>query len=165
MRNRKFSLVTAILLLLLIAAIANTYIIFHADDSAIDASAKPDTIPSGVSRHGAPAGSFSATAPPWEFIAFSWYGDVTLVRLKDGRYELEAQAYQRGGRSPFQIDSVEIDIRRPGSDGGFSPKLDPAAVGKFTGRVDFPASGTWEVRVRMHQGVQTLEFGKKFDLD
>lgn len=165
MSNRKFRLVTFILLLLLVAAITNTYFIFHAYRNSFD-EAPPAPMP--VVDVVTPPPSVvlpGATKPPREFIAFDWYGDAAITRLAAGSYELTVQAYARGSRYPFDIDSLEIDARHAGQEGSITPKLEKVSMGNFSGRVDFPSSGTWEVRVRMHHSVRTLEFTKILEIN
>ncbi|TAL38904.1 MAG: hypothetical protein EPN97_03250 [Alphaproteobacteria bacterium] len=165
MSNRKFRLVTFILLLLLIAAITNTYFIFHAYQNTFD-EAPPAPKPAVDAVNSPPPVVLpGATKPPREFIAFDWYGDAAVTRLEGGSYELTAQAYTRGSRRPFDIDSLEIDARHVGQGGSITPKLEKVSMGNFSGRVDFPSSGTWEVRVRMHHSVRTLEFTKIFEIN
>jgi hypothetical protein len=164
MSNRKFRLVTFILLLLLMAAITNTYFIFHAYKPTFDAPPAPKPPLNTAGPYPTPIDP-PATRPPWEPLAFDWYGDAAITRLAGESYELTVQAYTRGSRRPYAIDSLEIEARPVGREGSVAPKLEKISAGNYSGRVDFPSGGTWEVRVRMHHGVRTLEFTKKFEIN
>ena len=161
MHNRKFRLVTAILLLL-IAAVVNIFFIYHAYDGAGQEPVQPAVNAPRPREVSSPPPAHSTVKA---FLDIRWYSDIVISRSRNGEYELSVLAYARGSRNPFPLDSVEVDVRRPGEDAGMTPKLESPSPGVFTGRIDFPSQGTWEVRVRMHHGLQTLEFAKKFEIE
>ena len=165
MSKHNFSFVTALLLLLLIAAIMNLLFIYHAfnEDSApaspggAPVLARQSSVPGSEPRSAPPSGSPVSFAP-------SWRGDAVMVKSPQGGYDLVVEALGNGGDA-LPSTAAEVDIRRPGAAAAEqSPSLEMVSVGKFVAHVDLPESGTWEVRIRIHRGLQTLEFAEKFDL-
>lgn len=163
MSKRRFTPVTAILLLLLIAAIANTYYVFHAYDGAMNSIDKPV----GLTPAGQPAEPATARVLPGATaidLVPNWHGEAALVKAPGGGYDVVVDALSNGVNANLPATSVEADIRRPGDKAATAnPEFKMTSVGKFTAHVDL-GSGTWEVRVRIHRGLQTLEFAEKFDL-
>lgn len=165
MRNRKFSLVTAILLLLLAAAVINIFFIYRAYNRTEQEPAPEAPVSETARSHRSSPSSAPPRSFPGMFVSISWYADVTISRSGTGKYELYVLAYERGSRRPFPIDSVEVYVRRPGEEKGFTPALKSSSAGKFIGPIDFPSGGSWEVHLRMHRGLQTLDVTKKFEID
>jgi hypothetical protein len=161
MSKPKFSFVTAILLLLLVAAAVNTYFIFHAYYGAMDelehpsaeaAPGKPNFMASGAVR--------DVTATD---LAPNWHGDISLLKAPPG-YDIVVDALSNDSNKRVTATAAEIDIRQPGDAApDYTPKLSLWTVGQFKGHVDL-APGTWEIRVHIHRGFQTLEFAEKFEL-
>ncbi|MEZ0226612.1 MAG: FixH family protein [Alphaproteobacteria bacterium] len=164
MSNRKFSLVTAILLLLLIAATANMFIVYH----AFNRSLEEQTSPSETGTHmpfysNQPLDTGPAVATGKQSAYFDWNGDLTLAKSPAGGYDIVVMVTIRRTETPVPADSVEMDASRPG-EAGITPELKQLAPGKYVAHVDFPETGEWEIRLRIHRGLQTIEFAKKFTI-
>lgn len=169
MSKRRFRIVTALLLLLLIAAIANYFFVYHAYNDAVKAlpltaqqapAAPIDVTVANAPHHHEP--SFVSGVQP---IGPGWYGELYLSKASQGGYDIVVDAYASGSRTKTDVEAVEIDVRQPGAASAqLTPAITRKETGEFTAHADFPSNGTWEVRVRMHRGNQTLEFGEKFDL-
>ena len=163
MSKRRFTPVTAILLLLLLAAIVNTYFVFHVDRGMV----KPMEKPVPLTAAGQPAEPADARTLPgataYDLVP-NWHGEVSLVKAPGGGYDAIIEGLSNGVNANIPVTSVEADIRRPGDNTPVpTPEFKMTSVGKFEAHVNL-AAGTWEVRVHIHRGLQTLEFAEKFDL-
>ena len=166
-RNR-FRIVTAILMLLLIAAIGNYFFVNQAFDvtqkSLMQAAPEPrpqNPDVSGSPMHHPPMNEIGGGQP----VGPTWYGDMYLTPASQSSYDIVVEAFGNGSRSRVPVDTVEIDIRQPGDAAAqISPSVEKVEEGKYISHTNFPSSGTWEVRVRMHRGYQTLDFAEKFDI-
>lgn len=167
MANRKFSVVTFILLLLLAAAAVNLFFVNHAYRQSMEPVPSPDeaspanaTTPDGFPIRHAPN---LVMLPPNAMR--SWHGDVTMIKSPAGGYDLIVQAIGPKSGEAVPATSVEVDIRRPGNKAAqLTPKLEMQDTGKFVAHIDLPGPGSWEVRTRIHRGLQTMEFAEKFEL-
>jgi hypothetical protein len=166
MSKRKFSLVTAILLLLLVGAIMNNIFLYHAYNDtmkeAVQQAQQPVTAsgPAGPGYSRTPTGGMGFRQIPGP----AWYADVYLSKTGSGEYDIVVEAFVRGSRTLTSVDTVELDVRKAGEPDQTVPAAAQMKDGKYVAHVAFPSEGAWEVRIRMHRGNETLEFAEKFDL-
>ncbi len=165
MSKHPFSFVTALLILLLIAAGMNYIFVMHAYNSSVTALKPPETKAPPASVAAAEKQAKEKPAVIVRAIIPQWYGDVRLEQTAQG-YDLVVSAFENPAKSgnPYvTAESVEADIGRQGSSD--QQKLSfTKAGGDFMAHVGALPRGTWEARIRIHRGLQTLEFAEKFDL-
>jgi hypothetical protein len=160
MKDRKFTFVTAILLLLLIAAVANLFFVNHIYNQSVTSVTSGTT---GNSIYQNQPLVSPPALPRTSDAYFDWNASLSIDQSAAGGYDLVVAVTARQTEAPAPADSVEIDIRRAGADGvEITPEIKQDSVGKYIAHADFPANGEWEVRVRIHRFLQTMEFTKKF---
>ncbi len=168
MSARKKYVVLVILLLMLAAAIANFLFVNQAYDTSVQRLSEPPARDSGLVPPPAGPQAGTVTGSDIQTLTYKgpgWRGDVTLADSDGGSYKITIRASDLNDNT-VPITSFEIDVRRPDSDKPIlMPVFNQTGDGHFTATVQFPGKGDWEVRVRMHRELQTLEFARRFHIE
>lgn len=168
--KRKY-IVLVLLLVMLAASIANFIFVNRAYDTSmqrLSASSLQDNDRAAVPAHPvAGVAGKPGTSADMQIVSYKgpgWRGDVTLKEVDGGSYLITVRASDLNDNT-VPITSFEIDVRRPDSDKPMlMPVFNQTGDGHFTATVQFPGTGDWEVRVRMHRDLQTLEFARRFHI-
>ena len=161
-RSKKRIVVLCLLLLVLAVTAINTVHVFRMADE------NPPAVPEKYSALSG-ADDASSSLPPlppgqkWG-TGPGWRSGVSALKDKNGGYTVSIVAVDSVGNN-IPLNSFEADIRHPGATTpAITPLFQKDDKNNITAHVDFPSPGDWEVHVRMHRDLSTLEFSQRIEI-